>query len=77
MKLVERRINRTTRATISLRDGQGEYANPKTEGGRWITLCETHGNLVNHETRALARSWMAEPQTWCEECSRIWREQQE
>lgn len=34
---------------------------------RWATLCE-HGNYVLHSTRALAQSFMAAPEEFCEEC---------
>lgn len=34
----------------------------------WVTVCEAHSNLVGHATLAIARSWAAEPVTWCETC---------
>lgn len=38
------------------------------EGGRWVTLCDEHNTVCNHDTRALA---MAHAPTvdWCEDCS--------
>jgi hypothetical protein len=67
----EHRVNPVTGATVVLFDGSHEYADPEAEGGRWVTLCDTHSYLVNHATRAIARSWLAEPWTWCDECSAI------
>jgi hypothetical protein len=32
-----------------------------------MTLCEDHGFDVQHDTIALARSFMAVPSEWCEE----------
>lgn len=36
-------------------------------GGRWITTCETHGTICNHETLALATGHLPYGE-WCEEC---------
>jgi hypothetical protein len=38
------------------------------DGGRWVTYCRQHKQLVNHETRALARDWARAPEEWCEAC---------
>lgn len=38
------------------------------EGGAWVTVCEDHGTLCNHETRKLAE-WHAPSVDWCEDCS--------
>jgi len=37
------------------------------EGGPWVTICEDHGIIVNHETRKLAERHAAFPQ-WCADC---------
>lgn len=36
-----------------------------------MTLCEDHSAIVNHETRKLAESFMASPESWCDECREI------
>lgn len=61
-------VSRASRATIVLLDG--EAAGYDTEGGRWVTLCDTHGELCNHTTQDEARSWMGEPDGWCQGCAR-------
>lgn len=58
--------SRASRATIVLLDG--EAADMDTSGGRWVTLCDTHGEVCNHTTQREARAWMAEPQMWCKGC---------
>lgn len=45
-------------------------------GGKWVTVCWTHGNLVNHETKRTALSWLSAPWEWCEPCQAIWWSQQ-
>jgi hypothetical protein len=35
---------------------------------RWTTVCETHGMLVSHSTRADAMHHAADPSGWCDEC---------
>lgn len=39
------------------------------EAGAWVTVCEKHGQLVNHETLALARYHLVNPMGWCEVCN--------
>lgn len=34
----------------------------------WVTVCEEHGTLVSHPTRALASAHASDPLGWCEEC---------
>ena len=42
------------------------------DGGPWVTLCNAHGNLVNHSSLKIARSFMySGSQNWCEECMDI------
>ncbi len=36
--------------------------------GPWATICEEHGQIVNHATLRLARSHLADPLGWCEHC---------
>jgi hypothetical protein len=37
----------------------------------YMTLCEEHSNLVCHETRRLAASFVAVPWEWCAECETV------
>ena len=41
------------------------------DGGPWVTVCEIHGALANHETLAVARAMLSYPANWCEECSAV------
>ncbi|HEX6940624.1 MAG TPA: hypothetical protein VF158_14500 [Longimicrobiales bacterium] len=34
----------------------------------WSTVCEEHGHVCAHETRALAVAHAAAPEGWCEAC---------
>jgi len=34
----------------------------------WVTVCEAHGALINHETLALAKYHAVMPQDWCGSC---------
>lgn len=38
------------------------------DGGRWATICEEHGDNVQHLTLADATAWSSEPLTWCAGC---------
>lgn len=40
----------------------------EADGGRWMTLCEDHGNNVQHLTLADARGFASTPEQWCEAC---------
>ena len=64
------RKNRETGTWISMGRAEEFGLNPK-DGGAWCTECDKHGNNVQHETRALAESWSAEPSMWCADCQRI------
>lgn len=39
--------------------------------GPYVTVCEVHGNLVNHESAYLARYHMIDPTMWCAECAAL------
>jgi hypothetical protein len=47
----------------------GESAGMDTDGGRWQTVCEEHGNIISHRTLALAMSFRCCPEEWCDRCS--------
>lgn len=38
------------------------------DGGAWVTVCEEHHTIVNHDTRMLALSWAPRPDEWCDGC---------
>jgi len=64
--VAEERRNRQTGTVIQLidnRDGSFDTCDLK-----WVTLCDDHGGYATHETRAIAREWMAEPLVWCSGC---------
>lgn len=63
--VVSRRC-RATNTTVTLYDG--DEANLDTDGGRWSTVCENHGYIVCHETRANAEAALSHPDEWCEVC---------
>ena len=48
----------------------GEAAGLDTDGGEmpWSTVCEPHGGVVTHRTRAIAISHAPHPEEWCETC---------
>lgn len=60
-----------TQTHIGLFDGADEDAGFDIDGGRWQTVCEEHGSICSHETKADARAstGLAE---WCEECMDIY-----
>jgi len=39
------------------------------DGGKWMTICDDHGQCVGHETLALAQAHAANPLGWCEVCN--------
>lgn len=67
--LIERRKCRLTGLEVALYNGL-ESGIDSDEEHPWVTVCEAHGNLVNHPSLRLARSHMAMPE-WCEECQKI------
>lgn len=48
-----------------------EQAGLDPDAGAWATVCEAHGQLVNHRTLALARYHLANPMGWCEVCNGV------
>jgi len=39
--------------------------------GNWATVCETHGQIINHKSKKRALSWLPYPQEWCSECMEL------
>ena len=64
---IQRRRCQASGATIVVIDTKhpDNYVDP--DGGRWATLCDTHGSVVNHDTQQLAVAHAAYPE-WCAEC---------
>ena len=58
---------RETGTIVTLYDGI--LADLDTEGGRWQTVCETHGTVVAHNNRTNATNFLSHPKEWCEVCS--------
>lgn len=63
------RRNRATGTTITLYHSEesGLESDPEC---KWSTVCENHGAIVSHSTRALADSAMSCPD-WCDDCREI------
>lgn len=60
-------VARSTGTQVGVYDG--EPAGMDTAGGRWQTVCEPHGNIISHQTLALALAFRACPEQWCDRCS--------
>lgn len=39
--------------------------------GPWTTFCDTHGNLVTHDTLRTAKYFAAAPEEWCDDCRQL------
>lgn len=61
--------NPITGGNVGLYDG--EPAGLDTDGGRWQTVCETHGSICSHLTFATARQFARQADEWCEDCMAI------
>lgn len=48
--------------------GRAEDLGMTPDDGAWVTICEEHGGIVSHETRALAAGWTPVPDQWCPVC---------
>jgi hypothetical protein len=44
----------------------GRIADLDTAGGRWSTVCETHGTIISHRTLKLAKAFAFMPEDWCD-----------
>lgn len=60
---------RQTGTVVVLVDARCSPDFNEDEGGRWITFCDTHHTFCQHETRALATSFLPVPGEWCEVCA--------
>jgi len=59
------RKNQRTGSEIEVCTAESENCDP--DGGKWVTICWTHGTICNHETKATAIGWAAYPDEWCED----------
>lgn len=48
-----------------------DQAGMDASAGPWSTVCEPHGQILNHETLKLANWHLANPTGWCEVCSGV------
>ena len=68
------RRNRRTGSDIEVCTAESQGCDP--DGGKWVTICWTHGAIVNHETKAIATAWATTPDDWCEgdddTCRAVW-----
>lgn len=64
----DRRTNPHTGADVILCDTHADGSHLDPDGGRWATVCETHGSVVNHDTLKRARGFLTVPWEWCEVC---------
>ena len=64
---VKQMKNRITKTTISVYNC--EQSDLDHSDGKWATVCEKHGRIINHSTLTLALAHATTPMDWCEECS--------
>ncbi len=62
------RRSRTTGTRVTLYDTAAPENVFDPEGGRWVTYCEVHEMLSNHNNLADALWFLSRPFYWCEEC---------
>lgn len=67
--LVLARRNRRTGLVVSLYDSVAQGIADGTDEDKWATVCEDHGGLLVHRTRALAESAMWCAFEWCPTCN--------
>lgn len=68
--LIQRRQTKDTGVTVSVYEAaKGGYC---TDGGPYVTICEEHSTICNHDTLKLALAH-APYCEWCEECMDAWR----
>lgn len=63
---VEIRRSRVTGTLVGVY--HAEQAHLDSDGGPWVTVCEEHGELVNHASLAAARWFRTDPREFCEGC---------
>jgi len=70
---IQYRANRVTGTMIAVIDCQQDTTGTfcEDDGGRWVTLCEDHETLVQHDRKTDAIAFAAHPDEWCGVCARI------
>jgi len=67
------RARQTGTLVVVIDDRTGTWSNDSLDDfgdgtSPWWTLCEQHGTMVQHHTRATALRHAADPLGWCEGC---------
>jgi hypothetical protein len=68
MGIYQRQTITTPTAPITILDAAHIESEFDTAGGRWVTYCDGHHFLMNHETLQLAHDWAHDPAVWCYGC---------
>jgi hypothetical protein len=62
------KANKETGTTVTLWDNRsGDWTSNDGEEN-WLNLCETHGTILSHTTRTVAKSFLSHPKEYCECC---------
>ena len=70
--LRQRTTSAETGTTVELYDAHDPESVYDEVGGRWVTTCVDHGDVVNHPTLELAHRWLRYSETWCVACADEW-----
>ena len=72
------RRNRRTGSEIEVCTAESQDLDP--DGGKWVTICWTHGRICSHDTLRIAASHAPYPDDWCEgygpSCRDVWEAKQ-
>lgn len=66
-RIVRERRARSTGTTVLVADNRDGSIDMDDSNG-WFTICQDHGGVCSHPTRALAEEWASEPEGWCPGC---------
>lgn len=65
------RTTRNRRTGTRITVGRADVLDADADGGPWVTICDDHGSICNHDTLALARAHASHPE-WCEDCAPLY-----
>lgn len=67
------RVARSTGVLVQVCDTDHPESPVARDGDapRWATMCAEHGTYCSHDTWRTARSFMAAPEEWCEDCRAV------
>jgi len=65
----ESRINRRLKVEVIVATAEEEGLDD--EGGKWVTICLTHGVIMNSATKSKAYDLSLYPDELCEECMKL------